>query len=362
MSTSPRASRRVAARKVVLQFDPALDRLPSGKRLSDGVSAAAPAGDTLWVAHDESVAVEALRGEITASGTLRFAAHRRYALRDFVRLPHDAKHEIDLEGLAFDGERLWVVGSHAARREGADGRSAREAIASLARVRRGGNRYLVACVPVVDGALVRKTGSAQAARLPGGRKHDALTLALRDDPHLAPFLALPSKDNGFDIEGVAAVPGGRRLLLGLRGPVIDGWACVLDVELRPRARRPRELAIVRYRKHFLDLGGAGIRDLCLAGRDVLVLTGPPMRGKGEATVRLWRDALRARRSSLVRRDRLPTLLELRYREKKDHAEGIAVLGRERDRVALLVLYDSASRKRRPAPAAMSATLHSLSLA
>ena len=149
-----------------------------------------------------------------------------------------------------------------------------------------------------------------------------LTRLLRKDPHLGPFLTIPSKDNGFDIEGVAAAPRGR-LFLGLRGPVIDGLACVLDVELRAHPRRPRELALVRYRKHFLDLEGAGIRDLCLAGSDLLLLTGPPMRGKGKATVRVWKGALRARDDSLVKRDRLPELLELPYRQKKDHAEGMA---------------------------------------
>ena len=95
-----------------------------------------------------------------------------------------------------------------------------------------------------------------------------------------------------------------------------------------------------------------------------MLTGPPMRGKGEATVRVWQGRLRARgdRASYAASGS-PTLLELPYREKKDHAEGIAVLGpRSRSCVALLMLYDSASRKRRVAPAAMTAELHTVTLA
>ena len=349
------------ARTVVLQFDPALDRLPSGNRLSKGVSAAAAVGDALWLAHDETVAIECLR---RVPGKLRYDGHRRYALRDFVALPDADDKEGDLEGLACDGESLWIVGSHAAVRDGAEGRTTREALRSLARVRRAGNRYLIARIPLAGGepAVEMRVGdrTLRAARLTGGRKHDALTRALRDDPHLAPFVGLASKDNGFDIEGVAAAPGGR-LFLGLRGPVIDGLACVLDVELRTRPRRPRELALVGYRKHFLDLEGAGIRDLCLAGSDLLVLTGPPMRGKGKATVRVWKGALRARDDSLVKRDRLPELLELPYHRKRDHAEGMTLLARRGDLVSLLILYDSASRKRRVAPAAMTAGLHSVKL-
>ena len=346
-------------RDVVLQFDRALDRLPSGKRLSEGVSAAAVVGDVLWVAHDETVAIESLQ---RVPGTRHYAGHRRFALRDYVTLPAGDDDEADLEGLAYDGQCLWVVGSHAARRDGADGRSSREAIASLARLRRSGNRFLIARIPVVGGAtLARRTPTARAARLPGGRRHDALTRVLRDDPHLAPFLDIPSKDNGFDIEGVAAAPGGRRLLIGLRGPVIDGWACILDLDVALRAGRPRELALSGYRKHFLDLEGGGIRDLCLAGRDLLILTGPAMRGKGASAVKRWRNALGARTGSLVRRERLPTLLELPYGRTKDHAEGIALVARLGDRATLLVLYDAAGRKRRVAPAALSATLHAVTL-
>jgi hypothetical protein len=233
------------APKIVLQFDPALDRLPSGKRLSEGMSAAVAVGDALWLAHDETVAIECLR---RVAGKPRYEGHRRYALRDFVALPDADDQEGDLEGLAYDGECLWIVGSHAAVRDGAEGRTTREALRSLARVRRAGNRYLIARIPLAGGepAVEMRVGDGtlRAARLAGGRKHDALTRALRNDPHLAPFLGLASKDNGFDIEGVAAAPG-NRLFLGLRGPVIDGHACVLDVELRTRPRRPRELALVR---------------------------------------------------------------------------------------------------------------------
>src|SRR6187401_2426567 len=98
------------ARNIVLQFDPALDRLPSGNRLSKGVSAAVAVGDALWLAHDETVAIECLRH---VAGTLRYGAHRRHALTDFVALPDADDKEGDLEGLAYDGECLWVVGSHA---------------------------------------------------------------------------------------------------------------------------------------------------------------------------------------------------------------------------------------------------------
>ncbi len=376
-----------SARSVVLQFDSALDVLPTGKRLSQGMSAVVAVEDTLWLAHVETVSVEALRAKASAR-SLRYTDHRRFDLRDFIELPIPGTGsagatppEADLEGISFFGDYLWIVGSHSAARCDAEGRTTSDAIAAMARVRRSGNRFLLARIPVAtrDGTLTlgreHKTSDGRllrAARLSGGPKDDALTRALRDDPHLAPFLRIPSKDNGFDIEGLAAAPGGR-LFLGLRGPVLDGWACVLEIRVEADAKRDYDLSLrdiarpgaqpahAIYRKHFLDLGGAGIRDLCLAGRDLLILTGPPMRGKGTSQVRRWKNALAQNREQMLREARLPTLLELPYREKKDHAEGIAILGQKGHRLWLIVIYDSVRKDRRLAPAAMRATVHPLLL-
>ena len=379
----------LSTRNIVLQFDPALDVLPSGKRLSEGMSAAVAVADTLWVTHDETVAVERLNGKWTNAASFRYTNHRRFDLEDFVALPapgsgseHKSAPEADFEGISFCGDYLWVTGSHSALRDRPEGKSARDAIAALANVRRSGNRFLLARIPVAMGdaepKLVRqfrtKDGRVlRAARLSGGRKNDALTRALRDDPHLGPFLPIPSKDNGFDIEGLAAAPGGR-LFLGLRGPVLNGWACVLEIHVAAHLDRNRELMLRKlarpattppvhamYRKHFLDLAGAGIRDLCFAGRDLLILTGPPMRGKGTSQVRQWKDALAKNGERMLSEKHLPTLLDLPYREKKDHAEGITIVGREDGRVWLMVIYDSAGKDRRVPPAGMRATVHELAL-
>ena len=158
------------------------------------------------------------------------------------------------------------AGSHSALRDGPKGRMASDAIAALASVRRAGNRFLLARIPVAaKGAelvLARRwvtpdRRELRAARLGGGRRNDALTRALRDDPHLGPFLSIPSKDNGFDIEGLAAAPGGR-LFLGLRGPVIDGWACVLEMQVATHRdpRRLLRLLQVEGRPDRPDPGGA----------------------------------------------------------------------------------------------------------
>jgi len=380
---------RLPKRRIRLQFDRGADLLPSGKRLSDGMSAAASVGNTLWLAHDETISIETLRAEKPRTGAIRYADHRRFDLQDFIALPAlpaDRRRgpiaEADIEGIAIRDGYLWIAGSHSAVRGPLTQPTGPKAIAELAHVRRDGNRFLLARIPMQESAegplLVSEFRASdgrtrRAARLPGGRKHDALTRLLRTDPHLAPFLSIPSKDNGFDIEGLAAAPGDR-LFLGLRGPVIDGWACVLELLVTEHSVRKSDLVLRkfpsakasaphsnRYRKHFLDLGGAGIRDLCFAGRDLLILAGPPMRGEGKARVHQWKSALAARKDSMIGQRTLPKLLELPYGATNNHPEGITIVAQQGRRALLMALYDSFEKDSRVGEAAMWATLHTLVL-
>ena len=243
-------------RTVVLQFDPQLDGLHSGKKLSDGMSCAVAVGRWLWLAHDETLAVERLALERTGRRAPRFAEHRRFDLQGLLAWPARSPDpgtpapEADLEGMAYAEGYLWIVGSHSALRDGAKGRSTGDAIEALAKVRRAGNRFVLARIPMqgdgTDLELVQRTMDADgrvlhAATLAGGRKGNALTDVLKDDPHLAPFLSIPSKDNGFDIEGIAVAPGGR-VFLGLRGPVHRRLGLRAGVQHRVRPGPPWPLA------------------------------------------------------------------------------------------------------------------------
>ena len=92
------------------------------------------------------------------------------------------------------------------------------------------------------------------------------TDVLTDDPHLAPFLSLPAKENGFDIEGLAVQPSESHwtVFLGLRGPVLAGFALVLELKLSrdgPKLRLNKQEDKSLYLKHAVALRGLGIRDL-----------------------------------------------------------------------------------------------------
>jgi hypothetical protein len=353
---------------VLLEFHPERDELCYGKELRDGLSVALRTGSSLWLANDESVSLERLTVcQEDSTGKSSFTRdHRQYALHDFLDLPlpphgetPDDINEADIEGLACDGNYLWIAGSHSLRRkQPREGDGARKAHKRLASVSLDANRYLLGRIPLVkdgDGhTLARETAhkgkQRSAAMLRGDERGNELTGLLREDEHLGPFLAIPGKDNGFDIEGLAVA--GKHLLLGLRGPVLRGWAVVVEVALVEDVQPGRlRLAPVDqdgrlYRKHFLDLQGLGIRDLCVQGKDILVLAGPTMDLDGPVHLFRWRGGADPGKECVLAADQLERVLELPFGRGVDHPEGIALFASGKDGgEALLVVHDAASPSR-----------------
>jgi hypothetical protein len=375
------AASSAAPERLVLRFAGLPDE---GDRPHEDLSAVAVTGDAVWLAGDEGTALERL----VRDGDRSFGARTRFRLDELLDLPGAADEEVDVEGLDVADGWLWVVGSHASARRKADPADGDVAdqLARLATVRARGNRHLLARIPLVrdaDGhpAPARTAPAAEgerpraAARLRGGRRRSALTRALRHDAHLAPSLGVPSKENGLDVEGLAAV--GRRLFLGLRGPVLRGMTVVLEVEPHAVKRDHERLKLARigpdgrrYRKHFLDLCGLGVRDLCADGDDLLILAGPTMTLDGRCAVFRWPGAAAAARDAdgpgddtLVGDDVLEVALELPYgvgtEEDLEHPEGIAFVRDGAGRRALLVVHDSPAEHRKRGLNAIEADLYPL---
>ncbi|MEL6602417.1 MAG: DUF3616 domain-containing protein [Cyanobacteria bacterium J06614_10] len=312
--------------------------------------------DALWIGSDELNTLERLFP--TEKG--QYGYHQQYRVDDFVDL-QDEDEEIDIEGLDFSSGYLWVVGSHSTKRKRVKGKDPAEDIERLLNVQTEVNRYLLARIPIVNGVPVKRdaTSGCQAARLATKGKKSVLIRHLRKDPHLGPFLkmGLPSKDNGFDIEAIAAKD--HRLFLGLRGPVLRGMAIILEIELK-QAKARDELTLKKlengehYRKHFVDLNGLGVRDLCFQGEDLLILAGPTMPVASAMQLFRFRDALAHRddtlwlqsSESLVKLFDFP--LGADERAGNDKAEGLCLLPEKikgGPNGCVLVVYDSPSEKR-----------------
>jgi Protein of unknown function (DUF3616) len=168
----------------------------------------------------------------------------------------------------------------------------------------------------------------------------------------AAMLPLASKENGFDIEGLAAF--GPRLFLGLRGPVLRGWAMLLAIE--PEIREDGLLGLAgissgrrRYRKYFLDLDGLGVRDLSRDGEDLLILAGPTMTLDGAMRVYRLRAPAALEDDSVVGHGegRLAPLFDVPRPAAGDHAEGMTSFAWA-GLPGLLIVYDTPAACRRPA--------------
>lgn len=342
------------ANAVRLEFSPA-------SLVHTNLSGAAFSGDWLWVAGDEACGIDRLRRlEPVGSEALRYGEVRDFPLADLLDLPGQADEEADLEGMAVVGDWLWVVGSHGFKRKNAkpEGEHADNA-RRLARLSLDGNRSLLACLPIEPDAsgapcLVRKARDGRRAlRLKGDAKSNLLTRELANDPHFGPYMAIPGKDNGFDVEGLAV--DGNRLFLGLRGPVLRGWSALLEIAVETRSGylrlAPLDSSGILIRKHFLQLDGLGVRDLYFSADDLYILAGPTMVLNGDIRIFKWvggRSALADNQQPARFESGLTELATLPHGHNTNRAEAIcelplALVG---GKPAWLVLYDAPGADRK----------------
>ena len=321
--------------------------------LRGDLSACDMTGSCLWLGCDETTTVERL---ITRDG-IRFSEHRAFSLGHIFTLPAGDDQEIDIEGLAHDGGYLWITGSHSLKRKKSKRheRDPEEALRRLSVVEADPNRYFLARVPLVPAEeqgiydLARSgIAGATAACVPMASGTNALAEALAQDPLLGRFVHIPCKENGLDIEGIAVRDD--RLFLGLRGPVLRGWATIIEIQVRTKGPGILTLDAIgpggeAYRLHFLDLDGLGIRDITLDGDDLVILAGPTMDLDGPSRIYRWTGALGAGTPKIVTHDQLDHLLDVPFGDGGDHAEGLVLIDPDGAAPRVLVVYDSPAATR-----------------
>lgn len=189
--------------------------------------------------------------------------------------------EIDVEGITATPHGLVVVGSASLKRKRVRSRD----------VERGRARVLERLARVAPASGRGRTHSDYALELvvqldDAGeptmwvRHARDLRALLLDLPLLQPFRDVPSKDNGLDVEAVAWHEG--HVWLGLRGPVLRGWA--LLVRLDATLGDPRLYPV--------ELGGMGIRALESArsrthGAGLCLVSGPTLPHGGPFDLWHW---------------------------------------------------------------------------
>jgi len=343
--------------KILLKFHPQHSISAGGKHVRFGLSTAFHVGNNLWLSCDERTSIERLTQQPDGS----FGQHKSFNLTDYLDLPNQDASEIDIEGMGMADSYLWLIGSHSLKRKKPKRHdSISKQIKALAKVKNDPNRYLLARIPMLkdaktgDYTLHKETEDPEkpghmlrAARLHGDKTSSILTEVLEQDEHLGPFMDIPSKDNGFDIEGLAI--HNKRIFIGLRGPVLRGWAMVLEVEPEEDASDMLQLKPLAgertYLKHFLNLKGKGIRELRIMGDDIYLLAGPTMDLDGVIAIYRWPGAVKKEGEQVVHNNELERLCEVPHgsgeNSGRDKAEGLAMLDDKR----LLVVFDSPTDER-----------------
>lgn len=303
----------------------------------------------LWLGSDETTTLERL-SQVDAC---TFGNHHNFQLADVIDLPASTEDEIDVEGLTYADYYLWLVGSHSTKRKKPKlDKKDKKNIKRLATIESEANRYILARIPLVNGELLKACPHPEnpakqltAAKLQLTEKGNLLMDALESDPHLRPFILskIPSKDNGFDIEGMAVCH--PKIYLGLRGPVLRGWAIILEIEVEATSATLLNLKKVGtegqlYKKHFIKLGGLGIRDLCFDGQDLLILAGPTMELDGPVKLFRLKNGLNRSDEGLVWEPEV--VLNIPHGEGKHHAEGVTLFAPIAQQPSILVVYDSPS--------------------
>ena len=298
-------------------------------------------GNTLFMAADERAGLDTLDliGE-------QWTDHRCFQIKDLLSLAHP-EDEADLEGLAADDGWLWVLGSHARTRPKPE-KAPDECIdlAKLADLKDTRARCLLARIPLVSEGPLRRPVAAAGERKAGvlrETKHgNLLSKALKHDPLIGPFMRLPAKEGGVDLEGITVC--GLRVAIGMRGPVIATHAVLLEMELAAKKSGKLELAQMP-RKRLLAMEGLGIRDLKRAGDDLLILAGPTTSLSGPCAIYRWRNWVNepAEHEDRVKLHRPERLIDIPFGRGEDHPEGLALWSE--DPLQILVVNDSPSAGR-----------------
>jgi len=307
----------------------------------------------LWLGSDETSTIERLT--FVAQQNC-FAEHHTFYVRDFIELPKPEDEEIDIEGLAYHDYYLWLVGSHSWKRKKPKPKHTDvENIARLTEIKTEENRYIIGRIPLVDGNLRQSCPHPEdpevtltAAKLKLIDGGNMLMEALASDPHLGDFVKtnIPGKDNGFDVEGIAIYQ--QKIFLGLRGPVLRGWAIILELELEldddENTLKLKQIGTEKklYKKHFVYLNGLGIRDLHIDEKDFLILAGPTMDLDGPVRVYRWQNGVNIAENTLSYPE---VMLEIPYGTGDDHPEGMIMFDEYTQTPSLLVIYDAPAAAR-----------------
>ena len=336
-------------KQATLKFDKDFDNLET---LRTEISSCLITKNNLWVSYDEDAGIERLTKK-NLKKNYKFKNHKHYELKEFFNLPAD--DEMDLEALAYAEPYLWFCGSMSLKRGKPDADDdVEEQFKALENIKKDQNRFNLGCIPCLErdgkfeliknAEFLDHTISAKMMR--GSNFSSELHNALLSDPHLRNYMNIPSKDNGFDIEGLAVE--NQRIFLGLRGPVLNGYAVIIEIKVdalnNELIMQQREGEDFLYRKHFVDLLGMGIRELNIDDTgDLYILGGPTMDCDGTISIYKIEGGIKDQPASFIHdaEKLFDVTRSVEIPHGKEKAEGMALMNNDE----ILITYDGPLDKR-----------------
>ena len=237
----------------------------------------------------------------------------------------ESPKEIDLEGVSVLGDHIFLMGSASLKRKKPKGGKLKKDLKRLLTLEPGSGGTIEEPIPHTNQLFVLKLPSSNGELLtPVLEKTIDLRGLLQNDPYLKGFLAIPSKDNGVDFEGIAVTP--KSIFLGMRGPVLRGHAVILSLSTPSvLGTSLQNSASIEYQRFFLYLQGFGIR--AMAPRDrtsnspIMISAGPTMTHLGPFHLFQW-DGLNHAMSAKIRPRVLKKVGKLPVPDPRAKAEGI----------------------------------------
>lgn len=250
--------------------------------------------------------------------------------------------ELDLEGLAGTKKFIYAIGSHSRKRKSVkthpvEGKTAKKNRARLYKTATEPSReHLFRFEVEENGRIAKKIEVATLKNL------------FATHPILRLFQAIPGKENGIDIEGIA-IGRDNQVYIGFRGPVLrGGYVPVLIVTLSEDNGELEAAHDAKQDIRFVYLAGRGVRDMVRISEPnealrFLILAGPMADEPGSYQVYEWdgHDTVPGR-DKQDKHDHAKLQCEIPPPKKKStaKAEGIALIKATSDELRFLIVYDS----------------------
>jgi hypothetical protein len=235
--------------------------------------------------------------------------------------------EMDIEGIAIENRTIFIVGSHSSKR----GR-----IKTNKSYKKNRKKFRDKNIEdeINRDKLFRLEVDAQLN--PVNVESISLRKLIQDHKVLKTYSEIPSKENGIDIEGIAADDGW--LYIGFRGPVFrDNYVPVLKLRFDDPGNTSKLL--------YVNLGGGGIRDMVKISDGFLILSGPVGDGPGPYQLHHWdgKDLIPGKNREPKEMGKIKLLGEIDV-PKGGKAEGITVLSENEGGIyEFVIVYDGAQK-------------------